>query len=119
MRVAPASAPPAGVPLGTPPGIPLGGDLTIARAAELRERLLARLAEAPPVLALDLGEVADFDSAGIQLLLAARRTQAQAGARLVVIKASAPVRDAVQLFGLDSLLELPHPLQPAAEGAAR
>jgi len=83
----------------------LGNDLTIGRAAELRELLLARLAEAPAVLSLDLGEVADFDSAGIQLLLATRRALAEAGAQLSVVAASAVVRAGLQTFGLDSLLE--------------
>lgn len=95
----------------TASAIPLGNDLTIARAAEVRELLLARLAEAPAVLSLDLGSVADFDSAGIQLLLATRRSLAEAGGRLVVTEVSGAVRAGLQLFGLDSLL------QPAVQDA--
>jgi len=83
----------------------LGRDLTIVRAADLRETLLARLAEAPAVLALDLGEVSDFDSAGVQLLLATRRTLAEAGARLSIVAASSTVRTSLALFGLAGLLE--------------
>jgi len=94
----------------TPDALSLGGDLTIMRAADLRETLLARLAEAPPVLALDLGAVSDFDSAGVQLLLATRRALHEAGARLVIVAASPTVRSSLALFGLGALLE------PAAEG---
>lgn len=83
----------------------LGRDLTIVRAAELREALLARLAEAPAVLALDLGDVSDFDSAGVQLLLATRRSLAEAGSRLAIVAASSNVRASLALFGLACLLD--------------
>lgn len=87
-----------------PEALSLGGDLTIVRAAELRETLLARLAEAPPVLALDLGNVSEFDSAGVQLLLATRRALADAGARLAIVAASPTVRASLALFNLESLI---------------
>jgi anti-anti-sigma factor len=96
----------------TPHTLSLGGDLTILRAAELRETLLARLAQAPRVLALDLAEVGDFDSAGVQLLLATRRALDEAGAQLAIVAASPTVRASLALFGLGALLA------PAAEGAA-
>jgi anti-anti-sigma factor len=89
----------------TQAALSLGRDLTIVRAAELRETLLARLAQAPAVLALDLGEVSDFDSAGVQLLLATRRSLAEAGARLAIVAASSTVRASLALFGLTGLLE--------------
>jgi anti-sigma B factor antagonist len=96
----------------TPAALSLGRDLTIVCAAELRETLLARLAEAPAVLALDLGEVSDFDSAGVQLLLATKRSLAEAGARLTIVAATSTVRASLSLFGLADLLE------PAAGEAA-
>lgn len=94
----------------------LGRELTIVRAAELRETLLARLAEAPAELELDLSEVSDFDSAGVQLLLSTRRTLAETGARLAVVGASSSVRSSLALFGLDHLLA---PARPSAVGDAR
>ena len=84
--------------------IALGNEVTIAQAAALRETLLAALAKAPRELRLDLADVADFDSAGVQLLLSARRSLAEAGARLFLKAASPTVRDALQVFGLDELL---------------
>jgi anti-anti-sigma factor len=91
----------------------LGSELTIVQAAALRETLLARLATAPRTLHLDLGDVGDFDSAGVQLLLATRRSLADAGGRLVICAASASVRRNLEVFGLAGLLEA-----PSAEEAA-
>lgn len=85
--------------------IALGNEVTIAQAAAQRETLLAELAKAPRVLRLDLGAVNEFDSAGIQLLLAARHSLAQAGARLQIMAASPAVRRSLELFGLAALLE--------------
>jgi anti-sigma B factor antagonist len=75
------------------------GEMTIYRAAELKPALLAavRAHEAP---ALDLSAVTEFDSAGLQLLLAARREAARLGRRLDVTAASPAVRDVFALLGL-------------------
>lgn len=85
------------------PVLTLGPELTIAHAAEWHQRL-AEASGAGGDLALDLGAVSDFDSAGVQLLLSARRSLAEAGACLVLQSASPTVRDALQVFGLDDLL---------------
>lgn len=87
----------------------MGHEMTIVQAAALRESLLARLATAPRELALDLGEVADFDSAGVQLLLATQRSLSEAGARLCITAVSPTVRRNLELFGLQALLETPTP----------
>ncbi|MBL8341923.1 MAG: STAS domain-containing protein [Rubrivivax sp.] len=97
----------------TPDTLSLGAELTIVKAAALRETLLARLATAPRELRLDLGEVSEFDSAGVQLLLAARRSLAEAGGRLVVGAASATVRQGLEVFGLTGLLDAPAAKEPA------
>ncbi|MCB1994944.1 MAG: STAS domain-containing protein [Rhodoferax sp.] len=88
----------------TTPALPLGPELTIAFAATWRETL-ADAVNAGGNLTLDLGEVTDFDSAGVQLLLAARRSLAERGQRLQVATASPVVRDGLQVFGLQSLLD--------------
>lgn len=85
------------------PVLTLGPELTIAHAAEWHQRL-AEACGAGTDLALDMGGVTDFDSAGVQLLLSARRSLAEAGARLILPSASATVRDALQVFGLGELL---------------
>lgn len=75
------------------------GEMTIYRAAELKPALLdaVRTLDAP---ALDLTEVTEFDSAGVQLLLVARREAARLGKRLVLQGASPAVRDTFALLGL-------------------
>ena len=77
------------------------GELTIYRAAELKPALLGA-----PVL--ELAGVSEIDTAGVQLLLLARR-EAQAQGRGWRIGArSAAVDEALALLGLaDSLGDLP------------
>ncbi len=83
----------------------LGPELTIAFAAGVREQLAAAVAAAPAgPLTLDLSGVSEFDSAGLQLLLATRRSLAAAGRTLHLQAPSAVVQDALQVFGLRSLL---------------
>jgi anti-anti-sigma factor len=81
----------------------LGPELTIAHAAHWHQRL-AEASGAGGDLVLDLAGVTDFDSAGVQLLLSARRSLAEAGAQLVLRSASRTVRDALQVLALDDLL---------------
>lgn len=54
------------------------GELTIHTAAEQRARLVAAL-EAADGLALDLAQVTELDTAGLQILILLRREAAAAG----------------------------------------
>lgn len=76
------------------------GEMTIYRAAELKPALLdaVRTHDAP---ALDLANVTEFDCAGLQLLLAARREAARLGKRLALLAPSPAVAEACQLLGVD------------------
>lgn len=76
------------------------GELTIYRAAELKPALLdaVRAHDAP---AFDLSAVTEFDSAGLQLLLVARREAAHLGKRVAIAAASPAVRDAFALLGME------------------
>lgn len=80
----------------------LGGEWTIAQAAALHEQLRDALAAGQ--LHWDLGTVTECDSAGVQLLLAARRSAQAQGAPLVIDPASPAVRSSLQRYGLDHLL---------------
>ena len=75
------------------------GEMTIYRAAELKPALLdtVRTHDAPT---LDLSAVTEFDSAGLQLLMMARREAARLGKRLGLRGASPCVLDAFALLGL-------------------
>lgn len=82
-----------------------GPELIIANAADSRAALLQALAaETAPAPALDLSRVTDFDSAGLQLLLATRRQLQDQGRSLTLSHASPAVRQALSLLGLDALL---------------
>jgi anti-anti-sigma factor len=80
----------------------LDGELTIARAAELRETLLA--AQAQGVRALDLAAVEAFDTAGVQLLLAARHSARLDGTGFELRSVPAVVHEVLQRYGLADLV---------------
>jgi anti-anti-sigma factor len=86
---------------------PFGSELTIACAAAGRETLIDALCAVDGDLHLDLSHVADVDSSAIQLLLSARHSMTERGARLSIVKSSAAVKDALAVFGLDDLLAEP------------
>lgn len=75
------------------------GEMTIYRAAELWPALLeaVRTHDAP---ALDLSNVSEFDSAGLQLLLVAQREARQLGKVLGLTAASPAVHEVFALLGM-------------------
>lgn len=82
------------------PALDLGPGLTIVEASQTHMRLLEHLAQQPGDLSLDLGELAEFDSAGLQLLLSLRAGLEQQGARLTLLRCSPLVDDALAVYGL-------------------
>jgi anti-anti-sigma factor len=62
----------------------IAGEFTIYRAAELAAEMKSVLAALPAGAAfeIDLAEVTEMDCAGVQLLLAARRSAVEAGRAL-------------------------------------
>jgi anti-anti-sigma factor len=79
------------------------GELTIHTAADRRAALLAMI-EVEGELELDLSGVTELDTAGLQLLLLARREAIQLGGRLTVSGASRAVVDVLAIAHLDSNL---------------
>lgn len=75
------------------------GELTIFRAAELREALLGCLQSAGEI-EVDLSGVAEFDTAGLQLMIAAKREAVQRGKQLHFANHSKPVLDLLDLCDL-------------------
>jgi anti-sigma B factor antagonist len=75
------------------------GDMTIYRAAELREAILAAQASAP-ALEIDLAGVDDLDSAGLQLLVMAKRSAAADGRTLRLLGHSRAVLDVFELLDM-------------------
>jgi anti-sigma B factor antagonist len=78
-------------------------ELTIYGAAQLKQTLLDALVARDP-LTLDLADVCEVDSAGVQLLLAALRHAAAAGVPLLLAAHSAAVLEAFALLGRDAQL---------------
>ncbi|MDM8549210.1 STAS domain-containing protein [Desulfobacterales bacterium HSG2] len=76
------------------------GAISIYEAASLREYLLSYLKENNE-LVLDLSEVSECDTAGVQLLCSARITAEQEGMVFEVTGASGPVIDAMTRAGLN------------------
>ncbi len=64
------------------------GDLTIRRVQEMKDAILARLAQSQ-ALEIDLAGITEIDTAGVQLLLLARRA-AQAGRKELQLVAPSP-----------------------------
>ena len=80
----------------------IDGELTIYRAAELAAAMKTALAAVADggVLEVDLSEVAELDSAGVQLLLAARRSAVESGRALRLTARSAPVDEVLAILRL-------------------
>ena len=70
-------------------------EMTIYHALEQKKLLLDALAE-PQVLELDLSQVAAIDTAGLQLLLLAKRESTAAGKALKVTAHSPAVRELIE-----------------------
>ncbi|MCW7537081.1 STAS domain-containing protein [Aquabacterium sp. A7-Y] len=92
------------------------GEMTIYRAAELGPLLLAALTPAG-ALALDLAEVTEFDSAGLQLLLAARRSARELGGELRLSATSPAIDEVLGLLSLGEEVGLTTPHSPQEQAA--
>lgn len=80
----------------------LHGELDVASAAGLEARLVAL---AGSTVEADLSELRFIDARGIAALLSARRRIAEAGSRLRIVGATAPVRRVFALVDLDGILD--------------
>ena len=78
--------------------------MTIYTCGELKPRLLEELAAHPDATGLDLSRVIELDTAGLQLLLMARRYASEAGRELSVANPSHVVTDVLEVCRLQALL---------------
>ena len=72
------------------------GELTIFRAMELKPLMLAE----PPVTEIDLSGVTDLDTAGVQLLMLAKKTALAQGREVTLIGHSPAVIDVFELLNV-------------------
>lgn len=85
----------------------LSGDLVLGGPElTLRSEVRSALDEGRSLLGLDLAGVVRIDSAGIGELISCLKLARQRDARLVILRPSKRVRDALLLCGLDQLIEL-------------
>lgn len=92
----------------------LQGPLTIYSAAERKPELLAGLDAGD--LELDLAEVDELDSAGLQLLVLAKLEAERQGHRLSLCNHSAAVIEVLELSGLSAFFGDPILLSTRAQG---
>lgn len=103
----------------TPPAVHtlhIEGELTIYRAAELKAELLAAVAQHNR-LAIDLSQVSEFDTAGVQVLMLAKQAARAAEGELQLQAHSPAVLEVMQLLDLAAFFGDPL-LVPAAPQAA-
>lgn len=92
----------------------LTGDMNFRHAAEQQQRLAQALAEHSN-LDVDLSGVRDFDTAGLQLLLAARKQTASVGQELRFVAHSASVQGVLEFLRLDGCLSGEEGVRTAGE----
>lgn len=99
--------------------LPVGPELTIAQAAETHALWAAALADVVGPVRVPLQAVSEFDSAGVQLLLALKRSQAERGQPLELLQPSEVVLAALRCYALeDSLLGSPETATEDAEDSS-
>jgi anti-anti-sigma factor len=74
------------------------GEMTIYNAATLKESLFPAVTSPAGPRSIDLAEVSDFDTAGLQLLMMAQRECVARGLRFSVRNPSPAVRQALELL---------------------
>lgn len=79
----------------------LRGELTIYHAEVLKAQLLARL-EQEAELEIDLRDVTEVDSAGIQVLMAAKKEAQRRGQSMRLVHHSRPILEVFELLDLSA-----------------
>jgi anti-sigma B factor antagonist len=82
-------------------GLVVAGDLNVYSAADIKAALLAQADALPGLLAIDLSNVGEFDTAGLQLLLMLSR---ESRGRLRVRGCSEAVRSTLALCRLEGMI---------------
>lgn len=75
------------------------GDLTIYHAVEIKQRLIDGI-RGSKVLELDLAQVGEIDTAGIQLLALAKRESLKLDHAMLIVGHSPAVREVIEFFNM-------------------
>jgi len=81
------------------------GELLMHTAEQIRPMLLASLPTDGSLARLDLSQVTEIDTAGLQLLMAAYRETTSRGTSLLVVAASGAVTEVLHLARQSSLMQ--------------
>ena len=87
--------------MNTPRRLTISQELTIYHAMDLKEQFIEALAEAD-ALELDLSQVAEIDTAGLQLLRLAKREAGRQSKQLTIVAHSPAVRQTLDFCNLAS-----------------
>lgn len=87
--------------MNTPKRLTISQELTIYHAMDLKEQFIEALADAD-ALELDLSQVAEIDTSGLQLLLLTKREAGQQGKQLTIVAHSPAVRQTLDFCNLAS-----------------
>jgi anti-anti-sigma factor len=84
------------------------GELDLATAPELEEKVLAALNDGGQAVVLDLRELTFMDSTGVRTIVAAHQTAEETGAALRVVRPAreSPVSRVIEISGIDEALGL-------------
>ncbi len=93
------------------------GDVDIATAPELRDRLTEVL-EGGRAVVVDLGDVPFLDSTGLGVLVSTRRRAVAEGTALVVARPQRIVKNALSLARVDSVVDVYDTLDAAIDAVA-
>jgi anti-anti-sigma factor len=91
---------------GTQCRLSLCGEMSIYNAAELKPRLLTCLQDAES-LAIDLSEISELDTAGLQLLWLCQQEAALTGKIFTITATSTAAMESIALLRLEPLFNLP------------
>jgi len=89
------------------------GELSIYQATELKQAWAAAL-EQPGPLEIDLSNVSEMDSAGVQLLLATKQAAIGQGREFQVTGYSAAVLDVLEMLNLSAYFDAPAVISSSA-----
>ena len=89
----------------------LSGEMTIYQAGEQRLALLSALA-AGGALAIDLAGVTDIDTAGVQVLMMAKKAALASGQQLQLVAHSPAVLEVFELLRLSAFFGDPMVIEP-------
>ncbi|MHB9118569.1 MAG: STAS domain-containing protein [Burkholderiales bacterium] len=89
------------------------GEMTIYQAADIKNELMGHLASSEGV-DIDLSAVSELDSAGLQLLILAKREATQTGKSLRLLSHSQAVLDVLDICNLAAYFGDPVVMSPSA-----